>query len=543
MENIRLKEEYDKDYVDGLIRKNDYRELTSYLRTFQMPDEIQQNQLNRTIQSLETKASQYYNAIQKTNDKDAVDFSMSLHNGIVNEKNSYGRRFIKGLNSLGSKGDGIRITFNDNDVFNQFQQNLAAKGSDIRKRDLVLGQDNGNNYVELSKTNLKDLVDILDIVPRLIIDYDSPSIIAPYTYGRPNPIKVEGLNGDQVIPNSNVSIQGLSHLNNIIKRCDNKFNDATIGNEINIGEYQTPIIATSFKGARHQKLIDLANQGKISEKQFNDWNKRINQDYEDQLITGSFGKEIYLDKGSKNFEKITDPKDIEAYNNVLRTAVTEGNRITFEAAMSGDKFGTIITIGGKADKNGKVPDQGKAKNLNTNAQYRIFVPNLFTDSAEQSFNADTQTRAIKDYNILKLSGASKSLGDGIYLNNITDDGAIYLDTKTNYSKAIDRNEVLRQLNEYNMMDDAFRHYSYEYNKLKDNTELHFDGVNLVPRKDKDALGEEMAKACVEMAKELYPDVETKEYKQKAYTMYLNLLTEIGYDGKKYLDIIRKDNNQ
>lgn len=537
------KEDFDKKYVQDLEKNHQYDQMISYLQRFSMPSSIEQQELNRQIESIKTQSSIYNNMMQRTDDADAVNFAIGVKDGNIDESTRYGKKFAKHLRNLGGECDYIGIVFNDDNFREQFFKELSNAGIDVDKRQLATVTYEGFKGISIAKSDTRNITDAINVINSLLFEYDKPPMIYPNYIGAgvgsspQTPIMMVGFNeGDQYIK-KDFGVSSIQPLARILNKCNNKYNSANIGNQMEIGDYVEPITGTEFKGAKHQKLIDYLNAGRITPDQYKKYLDIINQGYEDQLINGSLSKkEIYVSDPNNNFSKVTDVDKIGEYNKIIREAVAKGNRITFNAGMSGSKFGTIITIAGESDKNGNIPDQGK--NSNTKAEYRFFVPDLFNDDAEKSFNADTRTRAIKEFNILKLGNATKDLGDGISLSHISDYGAIYTDENTGVRKEIGVDELMSCLNEYNMMNDAFNYYKVQYQNISRESSLYFNGVDIVPRKNKDDLGKEIAVKCLSMAKELVPNVQSDEYNYKAYEMYVKLLNDIGYDGKKYLEIIR-----
>ena len=535
------KEDFDKKYVQDLEKNHQYNQIIDYLQRFSMPSSIEQQELNRQIESIKTQSSIYNNMMQRTDDVDAVNFAIGIKNGNIDESTKYGKKFAKNLNSLGGNGNSIEFVFQDDNFRNQFFNELSAAGVDVDKRDITQITKNGKNGIRIGKSSTKDISDAINILWNLTFEYDK-SIMGVYPnyigsgLSPQTPIRMYGVDDNNIVTGE-FGVSALQPLAKTLNKCNNKYNSANIGNQMEIGDYVEPITGTEFKGAKHQKLIDYLNDGRITPDQYKKYLDIVNQGYEDQLINGSLSKkEIYISDVNNNFSKVTDVDKIGKYNQIIREAVAKGNRIKFNAGMSGSKFGTIITIAAESDKNGNIVEQGK--NLNTKAEYRFFVPDLFDDDAEKSFNADTRTRAIKEFNILKLGNATKDLGNGISLSHISDYGAIYTDENTGVQKEIGLDQLMSCLNEYNMMNDAFSYYKQQYQNISRESSLYFNGMDIVPRKDKDELGKEIAVKCLAMAKELVPDTQSDEYNYKAYEMYVKLLNDIGYDGKKYLKIIR-----
>lgn len=559
------KKDYNKDEANSYLAKGDYSGLVNYLQQFTMDNATEQSEWDNNIKSLETKATIYNNMLKNTDDKDAITFTSGIQHGYINEDTSYGKTYSKVLNRIGSSNDkdatSLKIKFGTDDDYINFLVNAGLQEKDLLSKNVRIGQENGNRTltVDKSNTNIPIILEGLSKIKpsRLMIginylgqqssEFNPSTQMASIDLGVDSKDNIFGFNiigldseGNE-IKNVSIPIHKLNRLQNIVTRANSKFEQAKNG--INVDFIQSELITSDFKGARHQKLINYLNEGKINPTTFNNYEKKIDEFYKNEIANAGFTRyDVYLEGKGNNFEKINN-EDKEYLEKKVREAILRDDKVTYQAAMSGNMFGTLITIPAKSDtKSQSIPDQGKLKSLNTNAEYRVFIPNLFNDDAEKSFNADTQTRAIKQHHLLKVNNGTQYLSDGNIISNIDNYGGILTDVKTGIEKQISNAEVLKYLDREYLLQDAINHYGKEYNRLQEDKSLYLgEGENAIRignNKTSEDIGKEIAYACLSMCKELEPDENSMAYKQEVYDMYMKILTSIGYKGNLYLNLIK-----
>lgn len=564
------KKDYDEETANNFLAQSDYYGLVTYLTQFEMDNPVEQSEWNAHVCSIRTKGTIYNNMLKNSDDKDAIIFTSGLQQGYVNEETKYGQQYTKALQSIGSTNDenatGLKVRFQDDETYSNFLLNLGLSEKELEDKNLTLGQENGIRTLSVDKSNtfiptiLQSLYNIkpsriLKTVNDLgqIMSQSSKSTQMPVMYSEFNEnnifgFDVIGLNAEEKeIKNSNIPIHKLNRINNIVQRAKDKYNQVSDG--INKDPIQNELITSDFKGARHQKLIGFLNNKQIDRNTFNDYEKRIDEFYKSEIANAGFTKyNVYLEGKLNNFEEITDPEEKQKLEEQVRQSILNNKNVTYQAAMSGNMFGTLITIPAIPDNKSKeLPEQGNLKNLNTNAQYRVFIPGLFDDDAEKSFDRDTQTRAIKQHYLLKINDGTQYLSDGSSITNITEDGGILKDIKTGKDIPLTTSEILKYLDREYLLEDAISHYGREYNEIKDRKlGVIGEGPNTIilgNTKTIDDLGTEIAYQCKEMCKELVPDEKSNEYVNEVFKMYMNILNAIGYEGTPKITLIQNNNNQ
>ena len=566
------KKDYNEETANNFLAQSDYYGLVTYLTQFKMDNPVEQSEWDAHVRSIRTKGTIYNNMLKNSDDKDAIIFTSGLKQGYVNTETKYGQQYSKALQAIGSTNDenatGLKVRFQDDETYSNFLLNLGLSEKELEGKNLTLGQENGIRTLSFDKSNtfiptiLQSLYNIKPSRMAFIGHYLGPAAmtvnpngVPTYNNSNANYINddiygfdVIGLNAEEKeIKNSNIPIRKLNRINNIVQRANDKYNQVSDG--VNKDPVQNELITSDFRGARHQKLIGFLNNKQIDRNTFNDYEKRLDEFYKSEIANAGFTKyNVYLEGKLNNFEEITDPEEKQKLEEQVRQSILNNNNVRYQAAMSGNMFGTLITIPAKPDNKSKeLPEQGNLKNLNTDAQYRIFIPGLFDDDAEKSFDRDTQTRAIKQHYLLKINDGTQYLSDGSSITNITENGGILKDIKTGKDIPLTTSEILKYLDREYLLEDAISHYGREYNEIK-NRKLGVigEGANAIilgNTKTIDDLGTEIAYKCKEMCKELVPDEKSNEYVDELFKMYMNILNAIGYEGTPKITLIQNNNNQ
>lgn len=136
-----------------------------------------------------------------------------------------------------------------------------------------------------------------------------------------------------------------------------------------------------FMNERQKQVRDLFFSGKISKARYDEIIDVDNTVYKDLLISTDISKfstftDAYNSDGSTNLIEVTDNLKKKELKDIIQIAITE-NRIKWQAALSGDSYGTYITILPKAE-NGEI--------RGTNRGTTIFIAGLFENSVLNAFD-------------------------------------------------------------------------------------------------------------------------------------------------------------
>lgn len=200
-------------------------------------------------------------------------------------------------------------------------------------------------------------------------------------------------------------------------------------------------------GARDAELQARYERGEISEGFYNTQRKIIRDIYDSALTNSALTQyDMFVsngEDGDQTLYKINETKSKANYQDLIRSYVGT-DKISYAAYNDGNLFGTLITLSSKAPNTPTKEPNGKDI-----PSIQIFVPGLFKDQAEESFNRDSKTRAAREVNnmetyqygvnipnIGKVSSVRNSNGDSIF--TLThDDGKV---------ETIDKNDAINYMN-------------------------------------------------------------------------------------------------
>ena len=200
-------------------------------------------------------------------------------------------------------------------------------------------------------------------------------------------------------------------------------------------------------GARDAELQARYERGEISEGFYNTQRKIIRDIYDSALTNSALTQyDMFVsngEDGDQTLYKINETKSKANYQDLIRSYVGT-DKISYAAYNDGNLFGTLITLSSKAPNTPTKEPNGK-----DTPSIQIFVPGLFKDQAEESFNRDSKTRAAREVNnmetyqygvnipnIGKVSSVRNSNGDSIFTLTY-DDGKV---------ETIDKNDAINYMN-------------------------------------------------------------------------------------------------
>lgn len=555
--------DYNEEKLQGYIDRLEYSQAADYLKEFTLSNPDKQRELDFEIRRLRGKASIIDGILSNASERDRDDIKFAIHanNGTIDDTTERGKTYSRILDRIGSNGKqratSLRVQFDDNDKYNSFLQNMSISESDLKKRGIQIGTYNGVKNITFDKSN-PDVVNLIQGlhntkgIDPLTVGITTGRMLGHVISGMGNPGKIleEGL--ENLV--SGFKITGLDAENHEIEddgtafhRLNRLYRQVSRANEIYKGAiegdtFSTNIVTTDFMGAAHSKLYDYLKNGKIESTEYDRVKKNIDNIYTRRIINEGFAsRDMFVaeDEGD-TFNPIDDPKLKNQYAEILRTAANNGDRITFAAAMAGSTTGTMITITGK-DEKGFIPEEGD-KRKNYNAQYRIFVPNLFNDECEESFDRNTQTRAVKSYNDLVTYHGNEYLNNDYIISNVDNDGGYLSNPKMGIeNQYLSRPELLKFLDESYIKDDLITLYNREYKDInRTNLSGEIGGINFgTTSKSLEQLEAEIINRSYEAAKEIVPNEKSQEYVNKVLDFYNAILDGIGYKEARHLTL---DNN-
>lgn len=200
-------------------------------------------------------------------------------------------------------------------------------------------------------------------------------------------------------------------------------------------------------GARDAELQARYERGEISKEFFDTQRKLIREIYDSALTNSALTQyDMFVsngEDGDQTLYKINETKSKANYQDLIRSYVGT-DKISYAAYNDGNLFGTLITLSSKAPNT-----PTKEPNGEDTPSIQIFVPGLFKDQAEESFNRDSKTRAAREVNnmetyqygvnipnIGKIGSVRNSNGDSVF--TLThDDGKV---------ETIDKSDAINYMN-------------------------------------------------------------------------------------------------
>ena len=176
--------------------------------------------------------------------------------------------------------------------------------------------------------------------------------------------------------------------------------------------FSTSLMVSSASSAAEEQVNAALARGMITPAQAGDYLTMIKRDLDNQVLGAGVGEhDIYVsgypgddgeDNESREYEKVSDAKQRDYYNNLIKHAVLDGT-ISYHMAASGDKFGTQIVItpknptkDDKTESNTVTDDNGEGPEVARSIS--IFIPDWNGQDAEQSLRRNTKTRAALEAN-------------------------------------------------------------------------------------------------------------------------------------------------
>lgn len=144
---------------------------------------------------------------------------------------------------------------------------------------------------------------------------------------------------------------------------------------------ETKTVILPFMNERQKQLKEMGRSGLITKAQFDEMMDADNSVYRDMLISTDLSKfktytNAYNTDGSTVLIEVNENQQRKELRDVIQLAISE-NRIQWNAAKSGDSYGTYITILPKAV-------DGEIKGINRGMT--IFVAGLFEKSVKNAFD-------------------------------------------------------------------------------------------------------------------------------------------------------------
>lgn len=262
--------------------------------------------------------------------------------------------------------------------------------------------------------------------------------------------------------NRNKTQADLYNMLKLMDEADAKVKEASIdpmtGKERTVA---TSMITTTDMGAEHTQLRNKLNRGLISKEEYVFGINALEERYRQELSGEGLSqyqvfKKNFGDDKSQSYGEVTETKDRDAIDQIVKRASTVQGAVRFNSAYSGNQYGTKLTIDASKLKlpEGTEGDMDDIlKDYAPNGVIELFIPQLHNDDAEKAVLQDTRTRAAVEANNMELYNYDMSIPQEGTLRHSDGEGYTLLSPNGSV-KSLDRAAAEHMLNKAFIIDDV-----------------------------------------------------------------------------------------
>lgn len=262
--------------------------------------------------------------------------------------------------------------------------------------------------------------------------------------------------------NRNKTQADLYNMLKLMDEADAKVKEASIdpmtGKERTVA---TSMITTTDMGAEHTQLRNKLNRGLISKEEYVFGINALEERYRQELSGEGLSqyqvfKKNFGDDKSQSYGEVTETKDRDAIDQIVKRASTVQGAVRFNSAYSGNQYGTKLTIDASKlklpeDTAGDMDDI--LKDYAPNGIIELFIPQLHNDDAEKAVLQDTRTRAAVEANNMELYNYDMSIPQEGTLRHSDGEGYTLLSPNGSV-RSLDRAAAEHMLNKAFIIDDV-----------------------------------------------------------------------------------------
>lgn len=262
--------------------------------------------------------------------------------------------------------------------------------------------------------------------------------------------------------NRNKTQADLYNMLKLMDEADAKVKEASIdpitGKERTVA---TSMITTTDMGAEHTQLRNKLNRGLISKEEYVFGINALEERYRQELSGEGLSqyqvfKKNFGDDKSQSYGEVTETKDRDAIDQIVKRASTVQGAVRFNSAYSGNQYGTKLTIDASKlklpkDTEGDMDDI--LKDYAPNGVIELFIPQLHNDDAEKAVLQDTRTRAAVEANNMELYNYDMSIPQEGTLRHSDGEGYTLLSPNGSV-RSLDRAAAEHMLNKAFIIDDV-----------------------------------------------------------------------------------------
>ena len=262
--------------------------------------------------------------------------------------------------------------------------------------------------------------------------------------------------------NRNKTQADLYNMLKLMDEADAKVKEAAIdpmtGKERTVA---TSMITTTDMGAEHTQLRNKLNRGLISNQEYVFGINALEERYRQELSGEGLSqyqvfKKNFGDDKSQSYGEVTETKDRDAIDQIVKRASTVQGAVRFNSAYSGNQYGTKLTIDAsklKLPKGTEGDMDDILKDYAPNGIIELFIPQLHNDDAEKAVLQDTRTRAAVEANNMELYNYDMSIPQEGTLRHSDGEGYTLLSPNGSV-RSLDRAAAEHMLNKAFIIDDV-----------------------------------------------------------------------------------------
>ena len=375
------------------------------------------NLVNNSFRNITNDASflsdTYKNLDKET--KEALMFKSAIEAGQrLPDGNTYSKTFYQLLNGISDNkpAEGYRFTFNDKSDVKDFLDRMGMNESTARQNGLVFGLDGDFNTITIKQNS--------NFLPKAVMNFmagDDDFFSLPWNRSRITALGTDNKelgsakrgtlldNVGERLVGSWTTANHINDLNTIVSRKVSNLNNIAGLNrstdQLKVAEI--PAIAN----AQRDYGVDSAEYDRVKKNYNNDLAKRLSgSDWTQFMVYG-------YNEDTRGLTVMPNVDRGEQMSNII--AHIQNDKADIQFATNGIQSGYYVTLHGKLDKNGNVIDS---------TPQTYFIASGIEDEAMSEFKADSNTRAMSEYNRRRSVAGNYRTLLGQNITNIGDNGAL-----------------------------------------------------------------------------------------------------------------------
>lgn len=355
----------------------------------------------------------YKNVDKET--KEAIFFKSAIEAGQrLPDNNTYSKTFYQLLNGISDNkpAESYRFTFNDKSDVQDFLDRMGMNEATARAQGLSFGTDGDFNTITISQNS--------NFLPKAVLNFmDGNDDFFSLPWNRS---KITALNSNNeeigsarrgtLLDNVGERLVGswttanhINDLNTIVSRKVKNYNDNSMlsrsTDQLKVAEIPAIVEAQRTYGA------DSAEFDRVKKNYNEDLAKRLSGSDWTQLMVYGY------DEDTRGLTVMPNVDRGEQMGNII--AHIQNDKADIQFATNGIQSGYYVTLHGKLDKNGNVIDS---------TPQTYFIASGIEDEAMSEFKADSNTRAMAEYNRRRSVAGNYRTLFGQNITNISDNGAL-----------------------------------------------------------------------------------------------------------------------